>query len=402
MFYNYKGITKTGIKVKAKIEADDLAQAKAKLKAKGVIYTHLAPVEFEFGSLKFTKKIKPIELSNISRDISLYLKAGISLLNSLRLIKNRYKQNKEIVTFLESIIAHIDEGKNFHTALESQKTFKIPPFYIQSIKVSEKGGLLDSVLIELATFIKEQEKIKKQSISSVVYPVFILVVSFLMVGFMLSFVVPKITSIFSQLNQELPAITKFTIASGEFMQSYFGYIFSLLLLGLAGFSYLMKKNKAVRYAFDGFILKIPILKTIIEYSELSRFAYMNSILIKSGVPVVQSFNLASGILKNSVIQKLFLDATSKVVEGKTLSKMLENSSIYKIDEAFIQSVAIGEQTSQLTQILSNLAQVYNESNKDKIALFLSLLEPLAMLLVGGVIGFIVVSMLLPIFSMSVG
>jgi general secretion pathway protein F/type IV pilus assembly protein PilC len=127
---------------------------------------------------------------------------------------------------------------------------------------------------------------------------------------------------------------------------------------------------------------------------------MNSILIKSGVPVVQAFKLGSNILKNSVIKNLFISASKKVVEGEKLSTILDNSKIYKIDIAFIQAVAIGEETSQLSKILQNLAELYSTKNKDKIAIFLTLLEPMFMLIVGGLIGFIVIAMLLPIFSMS--
>jgi len=127
---------------------------------------------------------------------------------------------------------------------------------------------------------------------------------------------------------------------------------------------------------------------------------MNSILIKSGVPVVQAFKLGSNILKNSVIKNLFLSASKKVVEGEKLSTILDNSKIYKIDIAFIQAVAIGEETSQLSAILQNLAELYSTKNKDKIGIFLTLLEPMFMLIVGGLIGFIVIAMLLPIFSMS--
>ena len=150
------------------------------------------------------------------------------------------------------------------------------------------------------------------------------------------------------------------------------------------------------------MLKIPFFGNLIEVSELSRFSYMNAILIRSGIPVVQAFKLGSNILKNSVIKKLFSDASLKVVEGEKLSKILENSDIYKIDISFIQAVAIGEQTSELSKILQNLAQLYSNQNKDKIGVFLTLLEPMFMLIVGGIIGFIVLAMLLPIFSMSLG
>jgi general secretion pathway protein F/type IV pilus assembly protein PilC len=149
------------------------------------------------------------------------------------------------------------------------------------------------------------------------------------------------------------------------------------------------------------LLKVPFVSTLIEHSELSRFSYINSILIKSNIPTVQAFKLSSDILKNEVLKKLFTQASQKVVEGKTLSSILESNNIYKIDNSFTQAIAIGEETSKLPQILTNLAVLYQESNSDKINILLSLIEPLFMLIVGGIIGAIVLSMLLPIFSMSV-
>ncbi len=405
MLFKYNGMTKDGKIIKSQIEATSLEQAKQKLKAQNIIYTHIQEDHFSLAfltKLKYKRKINNTMLSDISRDISIYIQSGISLVNSIKLISNRYKTQKHIHLFLESINTHLDEGKTFFTALEEQTIFELPTFYKQSIKVSENSGLLDTVLVELSSFLKEQEQIKKQTISAIVYPTFMLVLSFFVVGFMLSFVVPKITSIFDQFDQELPAITSFVINAGDFMKNYFSLIVIFLALLVIGFVYMLKTSKFFKFMFDRMVLKIPLFKTISLYSELSRFAYMNSILISSGVPMVQAFNLSSNILKNSVIQKVFQDATSKVVEGETLSKMLENSKVYKVEVSFIQAIAIGEQTSQLHQILKNLAKVYNESNKNKIGILLSLLEPILMLFVGGIIGFIVIAMLLPIFSMSIG
>jgi general secretion pathway protein F/type IV pilus assembly protein PilC len=320
----------------------------------------------------------------------------------MKLINERYKNDKKLNSFFVSVISYLDEGKNFYTSLSMQKVIELPEFYLQSIKISEDGGILQSVLIELADYLKEQDVLNKQISSAMAYPAFIIVVSFLMVGFMLSFIVPKITTIFEQNDQALPPATQFVIDAGNFVNNYCHLIFIGLISFISLFLYLMKKNLKFKYVIDTFILKVPFIGSLTEVGELSRFAYMNSILIKSGVPVVQSFKLGSNIIKNSVIKSLFMDASQKVVEGEKLSKILDNNSIYKIDIAFIQAVAIGEETSQLSEILDNLAELYSTQNKDKIGVFLTLLEPLFMLIVGGIIGFIVVAMLLPIFSMSLG
>ena len=404
MLFKYSGFDSNGLKVKSKLEAANLEEAKGKLKAKGILYVSLEEENFSFSNISFKRKraIKLVDLSYLSRDLSIYLNSGISLIQSIDLLKQRYKNDKVLGSFFESIATYLDEGKTFYLALDSQNVLKLPEFYKQSIKISENGGLLESVLLELSTFLKEQDRIKKQVGSAMAYPLFILFVSFFMVGFMLSFIVPKITGIFAQIHQELPASTKIVIALGDFFSNYYPLVLLGLITVVGGFIMLLKRSKTFKYAFDKFCLKVPFFSTMIEQGELSRFSYMNSILIKSGVPIVQAINLSANILKNSVIKKVFVDASKSVVEGKKLSVLLSSNKTYKIDEAFIHSIAIGEDTSKLSQILNNLASLYNEANKDKTDIFLSLLEPIFMLFVGSTIGFIVISMLLPIFSMNLG
>jgi len=405
MLFKYTGIDSSGSTVKSKIEAVSINDAKEKLKSKKIIYKSieeeksLLPTNISF---QLSSKITPLVLANISRDLSIYLNAGISLVNAIKLISERYKKDKKLNSFFESLSSFLDEGKDFYTALDMQKSIQLPEFYKQSIKISENGGLLQSVLLELADFLKEQDRIKKQMSSAMAYPMFILFVSFGMVGFMLSYIVPKITAIFDQMHQELPGITVFVMDLGDFFSHHYMKVLIAVVILILGFITMLKKSYAFKYFIDRFLLRLPFVGSLIEMSELSRFSYMNSILIRSGVPIVQSFKMGANILKNSVLRRLFEEASIKVVEGERLSKILDNNDIYPIDSAFIHSIAIGEETSQLSKILSNLADLYNESNKDKINIFLSLLEPIFMLVVGSIIGFIVVAMLLPIFSMNLG
>ena len=402
MLFKYQGFDSNGKKLKSKIEALNLEEAKSKLKAKNILYTSLLEEDFNFSKFSFKRKktLSLSTLSYLSRDLSIYLNSGISLISAINLLNQRYKDDKVLNSFFESISTYLDEGKNFYVALDSQTVVNLPEFYKQSIKISENGGLLESVLLELSTFLKEQDRIKKQVTSALAYPLFILFISFFMVGFMLSFIVPKITDIFTQIDQELPQSTKIVIALGDFFSNNYMYILAVLFVLIFSFLFLMKNSKAFKYGFDKFVLKIPFFSTMIEQGELARFSYMNSILIRSGVPIVQGINLSANILKNSVIKRVFVEASKSVVEGKKLSVLLSTNKIYKIDEAFIHSIAIGEDTSRLSEILSNLATLYNEANKDKTDIFLALLEPIFMLFVGVTIGFIVISMLLPIFSMN--
>jgi len=221
-----------------------------------------------------------------------------------------------------------------------------------------------------------------------------------MVGFMLAFVVPQITGIFEGMGQELPAATRFVIALGDFFNNNFTLIGILIVLGVGLHTMLMNYVPKYKFTVHSIILKLPLFGEVAMKSELGRFAYVGSLLVRSGVPFVQTINLAANILDNVVLKGVFLEASKKVVEGKRLSLALSESS-YKLDQSFIQAIAVGEETSEIEPVLINISELYFEDNRDKIGLILSLLEPMLMLFVGGAIGFIVAAMLLPIFSMSI-
>ena len=403
MIFKYKGIDAAGKKLSSKIEAFSLSEAKAKLKAKGFLYETITEEQkslFEGLQLSRRKKISPKELSALSRELATYLRSGISIVSALKVIQTHYESDKKMRLFLSTLSTLLDEGKNFYTALREQSVVELPLFYVESIKVSEDGGILDEVLLELARFLKEQEKIHKEITSAFAYPSFMIVVALLMIAFMLTFVVPQITSIFKDMDQKLPASTEFVIAAGAFFSNNFQFLLGGIFLLIVLFVFLKKRFDAFAYFVDRILLKLPLFGVIILKSELARFSYMASLLTRSGVPFVHTVNLSANILNNRVIKKIFLDASQQVVEGKLLSKTLYESKNI-IELSMIQTIALGEETSQLESVLHNISELYFEENRDKIALLLTLLEPSLMLFVGGTIGFIVSAMLLPIFSMSI-
>ena len=403
MIFAYKGIDAEGKRVRNKIEATSMEEAKSKLKAQKIIYQSIEeemPSFFSGVSFSRRYRISPNELSQLSRELAMYIRSGISIVGALRIIQNQYMHKKKIYLFLKTISTYLDEGKNFYAALDDQKIIVLPEFFKQSIKVSESSGILDEVLLELSRFLKEQDRISKEIKSAFAYPTFMIVISLFMVGFMLAFVVPQITGIFEGMGQELPASTRFVIALGNFFNNNYMIIFTLFLLLFAVHSLLMYYSHPYKYAVHSVVLRVPLFGEIALKSELARFAYVGSLLVRSGVPFVHTINLAANILNNSVLKSVFLEASKKVVEGKRLSIALNESS-YKLDQSFLQAIAVGEETSQIEPVLINVSELYFEDNRDKISLLLSLLEPILMLFVGGTIGFIVAAMLLPIFSMSI-
>ena len=403
MIFKYSGIDVDGKKINDKVEAQSLAEAKTKLKAKGVIYKSISedtPSLFDKFEFSRKYKISPQELSVLSRELSMYIRSGITIVAALKVIQSHYDKNKKIKLFLTTVSTYLDEGKNFYSALEEQNVVELPLFFKESIKVSENGGLLDEVLMELSRFLKEQDRINKEIKSAFAYPSFMVVVSLVMIAFMLTFVVPQITGIFKSMHQTLPTPTIVVIAMGDFFKNNFTLILSVIFVGVTAFILMMKRSHKFAYGVHKLLLKLPLFGDIIQKSELARFSYIASLLTRSGVPFVQTVNLSANILNNLVLKELFVDASKKVVEGKLLSKALNESSI-QVDYSFIQSIALGEETSELENVLSNVSELYFEENRDKIATLLTLLEPALMLFVGGSIGFIVAAMLLPIFSMSI-
>jgi len=403
MLFKYKGINSKGAKEAGNIEAENKNEAFLRLKQRGIFASSIKKQRTSIiEKLNFRKKekINPNLLSRLSKDISIYLDAGISIVSTIKLAANQNKKNKKVASFLNSITTYLDEGKSFGTSLEAQKIYEIPNFFIQSVKISENGGILSEVLEEMSKFLKDSEKTKKQVKSSLFYPGFILAVAFLMIAFMVTIIVPKITSLFEQMGQELPAITIFIVNLSNFLSNNWLLLVGILIVTVSIFNAALRFNQPFRYSIHLFLLKVPFFSRIILTNELARFSYMMSVLLKSGVSFVQGISLCANVLDNEVIKKVFKAASIKVVEGGKLSQTLTQSSY--IDEAFVQAIVLGEETSELQKILYNMSKLYFEENSDRLKLFLSLLEPALMLFVGAAVGTIVVAMLLPIFSMNIG
>ncbi len=404
MIFKYSGFDKSGNKIKARIEATDLEDAKRRLTQRGVIYSSIKESKDDFLK-KFNFKRRHLlsakNLASLSRNIAIYLKSGIPIVNVIRLAKLQYERDPILSDFLTSLESSMDEGKSYYVALETQEILELPSFYKQSIKVAEESGSLSEVLFEMARFIEEGDKVTKKVKQALIYPAFIVIISIFMVAFMLTTVVPKITGMFTQLDQELPRVTKIVIAMGDFLGSYWLIISIVIIIVSFIFGYMVRSSERFKFIYHSFLLKLPIFGKIIETFELARFSYITSVLVRSGVTFVHAVKLASSILDNVVIREQFVSASKDLVEGKKFSTSLIKHG-KNVDKSFVQAIALGEETSEVALVMENLANLYFEENRSKIDLFLSLMEPLLILFVGAMIGFIVVAMLLPIFSMNLG
>lgn len=394
MRFRYTAYDKTK-RIKGEIEASSIEEAKSRL-------AHLVLIDIK-PARKFTihlsKKANKKELSKLFNVLGHYLKASIPLASALSLTKNQL-ENTRLIRFVDYLLVQIKEGQSLYNALESQNFIHLPRYIVNSVKIGEESGKLDRILIEMAKFLQEEEKIASKTLQALIYPLFIVGVSIFMISFMLTTVVPKIVKVFTSLHQELPTITRFVIASGHFLQEHVIALVASTLILITSIAMLYKKSATFRLLIDATLLRLPVIKNIILSKELGRFSYLTYILTSSGITYVSAINLATTTIENSKLKKIFENALQEVVEGKRFSTALVKAG-FTYDKSFLQSLALAEETGEIGDILQSMSDLYMEENEARINTLLSLLEPMLIIFVGGAIGFIVTALLLPMFRMNI-
>ena len=403
MQYKYKGLSKEGKKVKGVIVAGNYNEAKQILKMKGIFYQSLE--EGRGTNILSNLKKRPMSgtlMSAFSKELASYIDSGMTIVTALKLMHNQHKGEKKYASFIEEVKKQVEEGKSLYVALNSQSIYELPEFFLQSINVSGQSGKMAEVLSTMGEFFSSQGEVKKQATNAMIYPSFIFLVAIGMTAFLITFVVPKITQIFEDTGQKLPTITNIVLGMSDFFTHYWLHVIIGLIVIVALFQFAYAKIGSFRRLIDAMLLKLPVIGNIIQNYELGRFSYILALMLDSGVSYAQAVQLASTTFNNTALRDLFDRASAKVVEGNKLSVALFRTKGVKPKKNFMQSLALGEESSSVASILKSIAKLYNEENKDRIKVLLSLMEPFMMLFIGAIVGTIVLAMLLPIFSMSLG
>ncbi len=402
MLFRYKGFDKAGKRAKGTITASSAEEAGQKLRAQGIYYESLTPTR-EFSLEGLTKRQMPAELlASFSKELSSYLNSGMAILTAIRLMENQHEGEKRYTSFLNAIRTMIDEGQSLYHALNSQKVYALPEFYVQSLNIAGQSGKMVEVLTNMGNFFSAQEKVRKQVKGAMVYPTVIFVVAIAMTSFLIAFVVPKITEIFEDTGQKLPPITQFVLSISDFLTAYWLHLLIGIIALIAIFKLAYAKVDAFHRTIDGWLLRLPLLGSLIQNHELGRFSYILSLLLGSGVAYAQAVKLATASFGNYRLIELFENASEKVMEGNKLSNALQMSKGVRLKRNFLQSLALGEESSEVGEILENISRLYAEENEERLKMLLSMLEPFMMLFIGAVVGVIVSAMLLPIFTMTQG
>lgn len=333
------------------------------------------------------------QVALFAKQFAMLLKAGISVSASLDILKDQLEDKraqKAIAAAYEGVL----KGFNLSQAIASTKRF--PDLFVSMIEAGETGGFLDEVMERMAAYYEKDNKLVEQVRNSLIYPIVVIVVTIVVVYILVTQVVPQFVSMFESMAVELPGSTKFLIAMSDFLTQWWWLVF----LGIGLFVFGLWKyisTPSGRYNKDNFLLHLPIFKSLVLKSIVARFTRTLSIMLKSGVPMIKSLELSSRIVDNRVIERDLLKVSDEVTAGKSLSAPM--ASIKRFPKMVISLMKTGEETGALDEMMEKCAEFYDLEVENLSARLMTLLEPLIILILAGVVGFIVMSVLEPMFTM---
>jgi len=402
--YEYTALDSTGKKLKGIIDASSAIAARQKLRD-----TNFFPVDLResvagekaenlagksVGSI--LKKIGPVETSAMTRQLSTLLNAGLPLVQSLTVLVNQ-TQNTELRKTLSQIRSEVNEGRSLSQGISGfPKVF--PPYFVNMVRAGEASGKLDSVLERLADFGERQQALKLRVRTALAYPVFMFFVGGLVMFFLLAFVVPNITKVFDEMHQDLPFITVVLIFVSNFLQSFWWLVALLLAGGFFVLRYFFVGTERGGLVWDMLKMKMPLFGPVNQRLSVARFSRTLGTLLQSGVPLLNAMEIVSSIVNNRHIAKAIQDASEEVREGQGLSAPLAKSKMFP--PIATEMIAVGEQSGNLETMLYRIADAYEKEVESSVTMMTSVLEPLMILFMGLIVGFIVISVLLPIFEMN--
>jgi type II secretion system protein F len=330
-----------------------------------------------------------------TQDLATLLEAGLPVDRALSLLIES-SENERFKMVASDILKTVQGGGYLSDALTKHpKAFT--SFYVSMVRAGEAGGVLEAVLSRLGEFLESAQELKDYIKSAMVYPIFLVGVGGMSIIILLTFVIPKFSIIFSDMGQAIPLSTQLLLGVSELLQSYWWAI--LILLG-AGYFFIRKyiNTPAGRLKFDRKKMKFPVVGGLIKKIEVARFARTLGTLTKSGVPILQALTLVKDIMGNKVIAGSMENVYARVKEGDRLSKPLKDTGIFP--PLAIQMITVGEETGRLDRMLLRVAESYEKMVRNTVKRLISLLEPAMILFMGLVVGFVVVSMLMAVFSMN--
>ncbi len=402
--FSYKATDYNGKIVKGFLEATDDKGVVAKLDSMGYIpiritlagkekHKYQLDVSDVFSNI--FKRVSGKDVMLFTQDLATLLEAGLPVDKSLAILAEVTEKDK-FKKIIKDILKTVQGGSYLSDALGKYPRI-FSKFYVNMVRAGEAGGILEPVLVRLGMFLETSQDLKDYIISAMVYPIFLVLVGGVSIIILLTFVIPKFSLIFADLGAAIPFSTQLLLGLSSFIRSYWwAMAMSIFLLYYLFWRY--SRTSEGKLNIDKQKIRLPILGDLIKKVEAARFSRTLGTLIRSGVPILQSLALVKDIIGNRVIAASMDDIREKVQKGDRLSKPLDSSGYFP--SLAIQMITVGEETGRLDEMLLKVAEHYEKIVRSSVKRFIGLLEPAMILVMGILVGFIVISMLMAIFSIN--
>ena len=392
--YTYRGTNRAGASVSGEMTAASKTDLQNLLKRQQITASKMSEKGREFNVPTFGGGIDSKELAIFTRQFSVMIDAGLPLVQCLEILAGQ-QENKIFQKVLINTREMVEGGSTLSAAMKaSPKVFD--PLYTNMVEAGETGGILDTILQRLSAYIEKNVKLQRAVKSAMVYPVGVISVAGGVITLLLWKVVPIFATLFAGLGVELPLPTRIVIGLSNFVGSYFGL---LILVGFVGSIFALKAWHGTpqgKYALDSLILKLPVLGLLMRKIAVARFTRTLGTLISSGVPILEGLDITARTAGNAVVERALVRVRRSLEEGKSLTEPLKESDVFP--GMVTQMIGVGEQTGAMDAMLQKIADFYEEEVDAAVKDLLTALEPIMIVFLGLVVGGVVISMYLPLFT----
>ena len=395
--YTWVALTRKGRTLKGDIEAVDETIALSQLKRRRLTVKKIKPKPKDlFENVAFMQpKVTNKDIVIFTRQFSTMIDAGLPLVQGLNILADQ-SENSTFKKILKEVTRDVEGGATLAEALAKHpKVFD--NLFVNLVAAGEVGGILDTILQRLATYIEKAEKLKSQIKGAMTYPIVVVSVAILVIAVILIFVIPVFQEMFEGFGKSLPVPTQIVVAMSDFMKANIHYMIG----GLIVFIFLFKKYRDTprgRKRIDTIALKLPIFGPLLKKVAVARFTRTLGTMISSGVPILDALEVTAKTSGNVVLEEVIFEVRSSIAEGQTISEPLAETDIFP--GMVIQMISVGEATGALDTMLEKIADFYDDEVDTAVDALTSMLEPLLMVFLGGSIGGLVIAMYLPIFQLA--
>jgi len=393
--FKYQGTNRSGSSVSGVMTANSKADLQNLLRRQQITPTKMSEKGKEFNMPTFGGGVNAKELAIFTRQFSVMIDAGLPLVQCLEILGSQ-QENKFFQKVLINTRSQVEGGATLSTAMRSSpKVFD--GLYVNMVEAGETGGILDIILQRLSTYIEKNVKLQRAVKSALIYPVGVLTIAGLVIFLLLWKVVPIFATLFAGLGVTLPLPTKIVIAMSNFVGSYFGLLIVAAIIGGIFGLKAWYGTPAGKYVLDSIILKLPVLGILMRKIAVARFTRTLGTLIASGVPILEGLDITAKTSGNAVVERALQKVRKALEEGKSLTEPLKESNVFP--GMVTQMIAVGEQTGAMDAMLQKIADFYEEEVDSAVKDLLTAMEPIMIVFLGVVVGGVVISMYLPLFTL---